>query len=144
VREGLVTFSAASAVSVAVFALLQDATLLAALPGGWHDDVPQQPTYPFGLYEIAGERDERGLGTGGLPALELRTHIYSQFGGMAEAQAANRLTIAALKDAALTVVGYQQCGLVFYDETVLLRDELVNGVKVHELVSMFRIYVEEA
>ena len=40
--------------------------------------------------------------------------------------------------------GYRQAGLIFYDETVLLPDEELNGVKVKELVSSFRIYVEES
>ena len=139
-------YSAASPVSVAVFALLQDATLLAALPGGWHDDVPQNPTYPFGWYEIAREDDSlRGFGAGGLPSIELRTHIFSKYGGLKEAQEANRLAIGVLKDAALgTVTGYQQAGHVFYDETVTLPDEDLNGVKVHEVVSFFRIFVEQA
>lgn len=139
-------FSALSPVAEAVFGLLQDATLLAALPGRWHDDVPQAPTYPFGWIEVR-ERDVRGFGTGGLPEVELRTHIFSQRGGtragIAEAQEANRLTIGVLKDQAVTVTGYAQCGRIFYDETILLPDEELNGVKVHELVSLFRVYVEE-
>ena len=51
--------------------------------------------------------------------------------------------IAALKDTALTVSGYTQAGLVFYDETVLLPQEEIHGIKVHEVVAMFRAYVEE-
>lgn len=130
-------------VAEALFTLLQDDDLLEALPGGWHDDVPQQPTYPFGWYELR-ERDIRGLGTGGLPEIELRTHIFSEYAGLTEARTAARLTVAVLKDVALTVTGYSMCGHIFYDETIPLSDQELNGIKCHEIVSMFRIYVEEA
>lgn len=139
-------FSALSPVADAVFGLLQDAALLAVLTGGWHNDLPQAPTYPCGWIEVR-ERDVRGFGTGGLPEVALRTHIFARRGGtragIAEAQEANRLTIGVLRDQAVTVTGYTQCGQIFYDETILLSDEEVNGVKVHEVVSMFRVYVEE-
>jgi hypothetical protein len=136
-------YAASSPVSAAVFGLLQAAAMVSALPGGWHDDVPQNPTYPFGWYEVR-ERDIRGFGTGGMPEVELRTHIFSTYGGLAEAQEANRVAIGLLKDQALTVDGYAQAGLVFYDETVPLPDQELNGQKVHELVSFYRVYVEES
>jgi len=136
--------SAASPVAEAIYALFQDATLQAATPGGWHDDVPQAATLPVGWIEIVDERDVRGFGTGGLPEVEIRTHVWSQFGGMAEAQTANRLAISLLKDAALTVTGYAMCGHVFYRDTVTLPDELLGGVKVHEIVSRFTLFVEES
>lgn len=130
-------------VSQAVYARLRsDSTLLAALPGGIRDDVPQTPTYPFLWYEVQ-ERDIRGFGTGGLPEVELRLHVFSTYAGLQDAQTAMRLAIARLKDVALTVTGYAFCGHVFYDETILLSEEVINGVKVRELVSAFRLYVEE-
>lgn len=134
---------AAEPVSEAVFALLQDAAVQAALPGGLHDDVPANPGFPFGWYEIASEIDRRGFGGGGLPELELRTHVFSLFAGKAEAQAANRLIVGVLKDAAIMVTGYRQCGTVFYDQTIPIPDGELDGVKVHEIVSFFRVYVEE-
>ena len=50
--------------------------------------------------------------------------------------------IELLKDQALTVVGYTQAGRVFFDEIVALPYEAINGVKCHELVASFRIYLE--
>ena len=136
--------SASSPVSEAIYAaLLADATLMAALTGGVHDDLPQGRTYPCLWYEVK-ERDIRGFGTGGLPEVELRTHVFSTFGGMAEAQACNRLVAAVLKDARITVTGYAQCGHVTYRETVPIGDADLNGVKVKEVVSTFTIWVEEA
>jgi Protein of unknown function (DUF3168) len=139
-----VTFSAASPVSAAIFQLQQaDAALVAAAVGGIHDDVPQKPTYPFVWNEVFDETDARGFGGGGLPLIDFRTHVFSKYGGKAEAQALNRLVIAALKDQRLTIEGYEHCGAIFYDETVSLDVEELNGEKVHELVSRFRIYAEE-
>ena len=129
-------------VSVAVYRVLRDATLQTLTPGGWHEDVPQAPTYPYGWFEVR-ERETRGFGAGGLPEVELRTHVKSQVAGMAEAQAINARLVTLLKDAALTVTGYTHCGHVFYDETIRQPDEEVGGKKVKELVSLFRIYVEE-
>lgn len=136
-------YSALGPVSQAVFAQLQDATLAAALPGGWHDDVVQSATYPVGWYEVHA-RDYRGLGSGELVEVDLRTHIFSKDATMAAAQEANRLTIGRLKDQAVTVTGYAQGGLIFWDETIQFPDAELNGVKVHEIVSLFRIYLEVA
>ena len=136
-------YSAASPVTEAIYARLQDATLLATLTGGVHDDVPQTPTYPFAWLEMFREQDARGLGTGGLPEIEFRTHVFSQFGGMAQAQEANRLIVGLLKDYALTVTGYAMCGHIFYRETVTLPDEEINGIKCHEAVSIFTVFVED-
>ena len=135
--------SALSPVSVAVLGILkQDATLMGLTTGGWHEDVPPAPVWPFGWYEVR-ERDVRGFGTGGLPEVELRTHVFSQVSGLAQAQRINNIVVHLLKDASLTVEGYQQCGLVFSDESIPIADSEINGVKCHELVSFFRIYVEQ-
>lgn len=136
-------FSAASPVSEGVFTLLQDVSLQAAAVGGVFDDVPENPSYPFLWYELFSERDVRGFGGGGLPEIELRTHVFSQFAGKAEAQEINRLAIAVLRDAVLVATGYRQCGRVVYRETTAIADGMLNGVKVHELVSTFTIWVEE-
>jgi hypothetical protein len=130
--------SALSAVSAAVFKLLQDL----AAAGGVHEDLPQSPTLPIVLYEVQ-QRDIRGFGTGALLELELRTHVYSRAVGRREGQDLDALVIGRLKDQALPVAGgFTQCGLVFYDDTLQVPDEELNGVKVHETLSRFRIYVE--
>jgi hypothetical protein len=129
--------AALSPVAAAVYAKLQDL----AAAGGVQGDVPQTPTFPFVWFELQ-ERDLRGLGTGYLPELDLRTHVFSQVGNLAEARDLDALVVARLKDQALQIDGFQQCGLVVYDDTIQLHDEELNGVKVHEFVSSFRIYAE--
>ena len=131
-----------SPVSVAIFGKLNVAAVTDLATGGVHDDVPQAPTFPFVWYEVS-EREGRGFGTGGFPEVEIRVHVFSQYEGMSEAQSILLQAIAALKDASLTVAGYTQAGLVFYDETVMLPDEQLHGIKIHEAVAMFRVYVEE-
>lgn len=127
-----------------VFGLLQDATLQAAIGGRLYDDIPEDTPRPLVLLEIASEIDRRGLGTGGLPELELRTHVFSDLGSMAEAQAINLMVVALLKDAAIALTGYTQAGLIVYRETVTLRSELLADVKVHEVVSIFTVWCEQS
>lgn len=129
-------------VSVGVYTALNVAGLTALATGGISDDTAQATSLPFVWYEVS-ERDVRGLGTGGLPEVELRVHAFSSYQGMKEAQSINQKVIQLLRDQSITVSGYTQAGKVFYDETVALPNEMLNGVKVHELVSFFRIYVEE-
>lgn len=135
-------YSALGPTSQALFAKLQDPALLAVLTGGWFDDVPATFTFPFGWYEL-NEEDAGGIGPGAFPLVTIRTHIYSQYGGMTQAQEANRLTIKQLRDQTLAVDQYNAAGLIFWDDTILLPDEELNGMKVHELVSTFRIYLDE-
>jgi hypothetical protein len=136
--------SALQPVSEAVFAQLQDATLLALTSGGWHGDLPRAPTYPCGYFELQ-EREMRGLGTGGLPEIELRTYVLDAAETSATAQQINQRVVMLLKDQALrSMPGYRQAGLVFYDESIPMGDVEVLGQKVKEIVSLFRIYVEEA
>lgn len=137
------THLAASPVAEALFALLTlDATLEALAPGGIHDDVPQDPTYPHVWLELLTETDRRGLGTGSLPELELRVHVFAVYPGKRTAQAIVDRVIALLKDTALTITGWTQAGLVFYDSTTTLAPDELDGVTVHELVAAFRIYAE--
>lgn len=140
-------YSALGPASAAIFALLKaDATLAAALTGGWQDSIAQGTLLPCGLYEVD-ERDVRGFGTGGMPEVDLRTHVFTQrgstTGGLAQAKELNRLTVGVLKDAALTVAGYAHCGRVVYHESIPLPIEELNGVPVHEIVSTFTIWLEE-
>lgn len=136
-------YLALGAVSVAVYGVLNVAGLTALAPGGITDDPAQSTAFPFVWYEVR-EREARGFGTVGLPEVQLRVHVFSKYEGMKEAQAAVAKAIELLRDQALSVTGYRQAGLVFYDETVLLPNEEINGIKCHELVAQFRIYVEEA
>jgi len=134
-------FLALSPVSAAVFTALNVAALTALTPGGMGDDIPQPATFPFVWSEVQ-ERDVRGLGRGSLPEVAVRVHAFSTYEGAREAQQITAKVIELLKDQRLTVSGYTQCGEVFYDETVTLPNEAINGVKCYELVALFRIYVE--
>jgi len=134
-------YLALDAVSAAVYTLLNVASLTALATGGIADDTAQASAFPFVFYEVS-ERERRGLGTGGLPEVELRVHGYGR--DVQGLQVLIQKVVLLLKDQPLTVAGYNQCGKVFYDETLTFHDELINGVKVHELVAMFRIFVEEA
>ena len=132
---------ALSPATAAVYGALNVAAMTALAPGGVHDDVPQPAVFPFVLLELR-ERDLRGLGTGSLPEVEISVHAFSTSEGMKDAQAIAAKAVELLKDAALTVTGFTQAGRVFYDETIPLPDQLVNGVKCHELVVRFRLYLE--
>lgn len=134
---------ALSPVSVAVYGVLSvDATMITLVGTRIYDDVPQGVTYPCVFYSVR-EKDVRGFGTGGLPEVSLLVSVFSTYQGMSEAQAIMARVIALLKDASLTATGYTQAGKAFYDETLAFADVEVNGVKVRELVSRFRIYMEQ-
>jgi hypothetical protein len=138
-----VAYLALSPVTVAVYTALNVAGLTALATGGIYDDVPQAPSFPFVWYEVREARDLRGFGTGGLPEVELRVHVFSTYEGAAQVQSLTAKVVELLKDVALTVTGYAQCGRVFYDATSEPFDELLNGQHVREQVSQFRIYVEQ-
>jgi hypothetical protein len=136
--------SALGPVAAALVELLQDSQLQALTPGGWHDDAPQAVQATYGWYELRA-RQERGMGTGTLPEIELRAHVFSRYEGLQEARAAIARLEEVLGDAALPAMsGFEQCGRIFWDETVSPLDEEINGVKVKELVAFFRIYLEAA
>lgn len=140
----MTVLTAANPVGEAIFGLLQDATLQASVDGRVYDSIPQDTIRPCILYEVLGETDRRGMGTGGLPELDLRTHVFSDVGSLSEAHSLNQSIVALLKDAAITVTGYTQAGLVTYRETVTLRDQELFGAKVHEVVSLFTVWVENS
>jgi len=138
------SYSALSPVSAGVYTVLNVAALTALAPGGVGDDIAQGTGYPFVLFEVH-EQAQGGLGTkpglGQLPAIDLRVHVFSQFEGYSEAQAVVAKVIQLLAEAP-TVTGYASWA-IFHDETVNLGDQIVAGVKVKELVALFRLYVEE-
>jgi hypothetical protein len=138
------SYSALAPVSAAVFAALNVAALTAIAPGGVTDDVPQGAAFPVVLYEVS-ERPHGGFGTkpgvvGQLPEVELTVHVYSQYGGMVEAQTVMAKVIELLASPP-AVTGYASWA-IFHDETIPVGDELLAGVKVKELVAKFRLYVE--
>lgn len=134
--------SALTPVAEAIYAALQTTAMDAALSGGWHGDVPPDYTLPFGWIEVFSERDLRGMGTGELPEIDVRLHVFSDVGSRQQAQEATRVMKAILRDATLTITGYTQAGHLTFRETVALQDESLNSVKVHELVSTFTVWCE--
>lgn len=139
----MTVLTAANPVAEAIFGLLQDATLQAAVGGRVADDLDQDTLRPCVLYEIFNEEDVRGLGAGNMPQIDLRTHVFSEIGSLSEAQAINKVIVALLKDAAITITGFAQAGLIVYHETQTLREQELFGIKVHEVVSLYTIWCEQ-
>lgn len=137
------TYLALSPVSDAVYAALNVDALTTLATGGLSDDIAQAKKFPY-VFFVVSESERRGLGTGGLPLIDLRVHVYgTPEQGLKALQAIVQKVIELLKDQALSLTGYRQCGKVFYDQTLTFGDELVNNQKVHEIVASFRIFVEE-
>lgn len=139
----MTSYSALSPVSAGVYAALNVAALTVLAPGGVCDDVAQRTGYPFVLFEVQEDR-QGGFGTkpglGTLPQIDLRVHVFSVFQGFSEAQGVMGKVIELLKDPP-TVTGYGSWA-IFHDDTIPLGDEVIAGVKVKELVGLFRLYVE--
>jgi hypothetical protein len=132
-----------SHVAAAVYSTLNVAALQALVGGRIYDDIPQNPAFPCVWIEMFGENDrQRGFGGGALSELDVRVHVFSTATGSKEAQGIMAAVVGLLKDQSLTISGYAQCGQVFYDQTVSFPHELIAGVKVREIVSLFRVYTE--
>lgn len=138
---------ALSPVSDAIFTALNVSALTSLLPTTGNpisDDIAQATQFPFVFFEV-NEIDKRGFGTGGLPEVQIRVHVYgTPAQGLTALQAITQKVIELLRDVRLTVTGYNTCAGVFYDRTLTFNDELANNQKVHELLSEFRIYVQES
>lgn len=132
-----------SAVSVGVYAALNVAGLTALVGSRIYDELPAAPTYPCVAYQV--EKDEaRGLGTRALDEITLRVSTLSTYADGSEGQAIVAKVEDLLKDVSLTISGHVVAGLTFWRRSVRLPDQEINGVKVHEWVSEFAIYVEAA
>lgn len=102
---------------------------------------PQGTAMPYVWVEVH-ERELGRLGGGGLAEVDVRVHAFSDAGGPYEAHRIIQKVIELLRDQPLGITGYNSAA-VFYDETKLLNDQVINGVKVCELVAFFRVYVKE-
>jgi hypothetical protein len=129
-------------VLAAVFSTLNVPALTALAPGGVVSEIPQTQAFPFVFVQVI-EHPVPGFGVVGLPEISLRVHGYSVAATLMELHAIIAKAIELLRHQALTVSGYAMCGRVFYDDTVAIADSIINGVKCHELVAMFRLFVEE-
>lgn len=146
------TYSSLEPVSEALYALFQDAALLALAAGGVQTSVPEEPTYPFLWFEVL-EQDQRGgfgtkPGDGALPEIGIRLHAFTleshQEGWVPCQRIIARAMALLFEDDALTIAGYRVCGTVpFHDDVLPFSDQVLNGVKVKELVAMHRLYIEE-
>ncbi len=146
----MTSYSALSPVSAGIYAALHVAAVLALATGGVGDDIGQGTGYPFVLFEVH-EKALGGFGTkpghGQLPQIDLLLLVFSQYGGLSEAQAVMDVAIGALFLAfdpvapTVTIAGYATCSL-FHDETINLGDQIVAGIKVKELDARFRLFVE--
>jgi hypothetical protein len=136
----MTVLTAAAPVMSGVFDLLQDQTLQAAIGGRLFDELPENVPRPCVLIEVLSETDIRGLGQGDLPEVDLRVHVFSDLGSIVEAQELNRQVKAILKDAAITIAGYAQAGLIVYHQTIALPNQTLQGVLVHEIVSLFTVW----
>jgi hypothetical protein len=132
--------------AAAVFAILQDATLQGLTKGRVVDDLDEDAPLPCLLYEVQGQTDRRGFGTGNLPELKIVTHAFSRDGGLVEAERINGRAVALVKDAALDLTGtsFKQAGLIVFVDTIRVADSALNGIKCHELMSTFTAWVEQS
>lgn len=142
--------SALQPVSIAVFGLLNVASLKAAQPtgagcvGGVTDNPPQGGTFPVLWYEVS-ERDRSGLGSGDeVKEVELRLHVFSTWMGAAEAQRIMAEAIRLVKHQEPAATAWRVIKIGRPKDVVLLPNEEINGVKVRELVSIWDVFAEEA
>ena len=132
-----------SAVSVGVYTALNVSGLTALVSTRIYDDFPRTPTYPFVSFALD-ETEARGMGTAELSMLTLRVSALSTSETWAEVETIAAKVKELLKDAALTVSGYQTAGKVFWRESLKLPGGVVNGVPVKEMVVACDVYVEAA
>jgi len=133
---------ALDAVTAAVYTALNVAAVTSLLgTAGISDDPAQGTTFPFVWIEVLG-RNLGGLGTTELREIELRTHTFTNTQGMRTAQVIDGTVQDLLTDVKLTVSGYTHCASVFYDDTLPVPIAELNGTKVQELISTYRIVVE--
>lgn len=139
-------YLAMSPVAVAIYGKLNVSSLTSGLgyTVGLYDDVSQDAALPLVWIELPEESSQRGMGTGEFGRVEIRVHVFSNFEGTAQVQLITAKVIELLRDQALTVTGYAQAGLVFYDHTTLLNDVVFHGIKCREMVAFFYTFVEEA
>ena len=129
--------------SAAIFTALDVPALTALATGGISDDPAQATAFPYVVYEL-GKRNLGGLGTSELAEADLRVRAFTKGPGLKSVQAIDATVQELLTNQALTMTGYTQAGRVFYDDTILVPVSEINGEKVHEVISTFRIVAEAA
>lgn len=134
-----------SAVSVAVYTALNQASLTALASGPYDTEAPQAAAFPYVWFAID-ESNDRGFGTGTLNRHFLRVHAASvgsaSMGPAKELQGILDAAAALLKDATLTISGFRAAGKVFYDSTTDPVAAEIGGRACFEAVSTFYFWVE--
>jgi len=146
------SYSALSPVSAAIYTALNVAALtdLLVAPdgrnGGVSDVIPQGTPYPMVLFEVSDAAQVGGFGTkpgsGQLPEMDVRVHVFSQQTNLSEAQGILAKAIELLTDPPPAVTGYSSWA-IFHDSTIDLGDQVIANITVHEIVATFRLYVEQ-
>src|SRR4029077_11320797 len=132
-------------VSAAIYTALNVAALTALAPGGVFDVLPQTTTYPSVLFEVSDNKQWGGFGTqpgrGQLPEIDVRVHVFTQDPNLSTAQAIVAKALELLTTPPpVTLYG---SWAIFHDQTLDLGDQVIANVTVHEIVAMFRLYVEQ-
>lgn len=126
----------------AINGVLQDSTLQAALGGRLYDSLPQDTPRPCSTFHL-GKQNVGGMGAARGPfELTLRIYTFSDLGSLSEAQTIDGIIQNLLADATITPTGFKQAGTIVYEQTLTFDDSELNGVKVHEVVSEFTLWVE--
>jgi hypothetical protein len=132
-----------NATAAAVFDLLQDATFQTAIGGRMVDSQPEDQPRPCGLFTLRAA-NQSGFGASRGPfQFDLRTHVWSDLGSLSEAQGINDLIVGLLSDATLTIVGFNHCGTVRWEDTPEPMLAELNGISVHEVASNFVVWIEQ-
>lgn len=136
-----------AAVSAAIYSTLNVAALTAIAPGGVRDFAPPVASaYPWVMFTVSEETQVGGFGTKpgthAFPQVRVRVNVFSTYSGFSEAQTVMSKVIELLADPP-AVTGYSAWA-IFHDSTTPLSGQVVGGVVVNEMVSDFRLYVEEA
>lgn len=137
------TYEALDAVSAAIYAALSAPAVTALATGGVSDDPAQGTAFPFVWFEVR-MTNFGGLGGGELREVEVLTHTFTKGVGPRPAQQLDAKVQGQLTDQQLAIAGYEHCASVFYDDTVSVPVSELNGEKVHEVVSSFRLVVQGA
>lgn len=135
--------SALQPVSVAVHALLDVSAFNALSTYDGPALKSNETTFPRSYYQIRGEDEQRGLGTGSLPRVEIWVHGLSSLRGFVECHAITSKAKELLQDVNFaSVTGFTHAGKIFYDGTVDLEQVEVNGKIYRESVAQFYTWVE--
>ena len=133
-----------SPVATAIYAALNVSAVTALAPGGVHDTLPQNPAgYPVLLVDVSELRQHAGFGAAaglGLPEVRIRLTAYDESQQMQRVQQVIDKAISLLVSPP-SVSGYSSWA-IFWDQVTPIRESMIAGVKVQELVADGRLFVE--